>query len=196
MFTRGFDADAQILVTQGYAVLQPNARGSDSLAVKGWSYGGILGGWTITRTDRFRAASLGAMVADWRSEFGSGFNFDVVRWYLGGDPWSNPDQWTERSAYSHPDRVTTPTILFHGSQDRTDTMEQSMNFFAGLRHLGVDARFLLFPRERHGIAEPRHRRTLMVEEMRWLHRYVKGMTDWEPPPRPAPDGETETKVIS
>ena len=234
VFTRGFDADAQILVTQGYAVLQPNVRGSsgygdallrgnmndigggdyedlmtgvdaiiergvahpDSLAVKGWSYGGILGGWTITRTDRFRAASLGAMVADWRSEFGSGFNFDVVRWYLGGDPWSNPDQWTERSAYSHLDRVKTPTILFHGSQDRTDTMEQSMNFFAGLRHLGVDARFLLFPREGHGIAEPRHRRTLMVEEMRWLHRYVKGMTDWEPPPRSAPDGEKETKVIS
>ena len=233
VFTRGFDADAQIMVAQGYAVLQPNVRGSsgygdallrgnmndigggdyedlmtgvdaiiergvahpDSLAVKGWSYGGILGGWTITRTGRFKAASLGAMVADWRSEFGSGFNFDVVRWYLGGDPWSNRDYWAERSAYTHLDRVTTPTILFHGANDRTDTMEQSMNFFAGLRHLGVEARFILFPREGHGISEPRHRRTLMMEEMRWLHRYVKGMTDWEPPPREA-DGEKGPKVIS
>ena len=234
VFTRGFDADAQIMVAHGYAVLQPNVRGSsgygdallrgnmndigggdyedlmtgvdaiiergvahpDSLAVKGWSYGGILGGWTVTRTGRFKAASLGAMVADWRSEFGSGFNFDVVRWYLGGDPWSNRDHWTERSAYTHLDRVTTPTILFHGANDRTDTMEQSMNFFAGLRHLGVEARFILFPREGHGISEPRHRRTLMTEEMRWLHRYVKGLTDWEPPPRPAPDEVKETKVIS
>ena len=234
VFTRGFDADAQIMVAQGYAVLQPNVRGSsgygdallrgnmndigggdyedlmtgvdaiiergvahpDSLAVKGWSYGGILGGWAITRTDRFRAASLGAMVADWRSEFGSGFNFDVVRWYLGGDPWSNRDHWTERSAYTHLDRVTTPTILFHGANDRTDTMEQSMNFFAGLRHLGVEARFILFPREGHGIAEPRHRRTLMMEEMRWLHRYVKGMPDWEPPPRPKADEKNDIKVIS
>ena len=233
VFTRGFDADAQIMVAQGYAVLQPNVRGSsgygdallrgnmndigggdyedlmtgvdaiiergvahpDSLAVKGWSYGGILGGWTITRTDRFKAASLGAMVADWRSEFGSGFNFDVVRWYLGGDPWSNRDHWTERSAYTHLDRVTTPTILFHGANDRTDTMEQSMNFFAGLRHLGVEARFILFPREGHGVSEPRHRRTLMMEEMRWLHRYVKGMTDWEPPPREVAD-EKDIKVIS
>lgn len=226
VFTRTFDADAQLLTAHGYAVLQPNVRGSsgygdaflrgnmndigggdyqdlvtgvdmivrdgvahpDSLAVKGWSYGGILGGWAITRTDRFKAASLGAMVADWRSEFGSGFNFDVVRWYLGGDPWTNGDAWTERSAYTHLDKVRTPTILFHGAADRTDTVEQSMNFFAGLRHLGVDARFVLFPREGHGIREPRHRRTLLVEEMRWLHKYVKGIDDWEPPPRPS-DGK-------
>ena len=225
VFTQGFDSDAQLLVVQGYAILQPNVRGSsgygdallrgnmndigggdyhdlmtgvdaivergvahpDSLAVKGWSYGGILGGWTITRTDRFKAASLGAMVSDWRSEFGAGFNHDVVRWYLGGDPWSNRDHWTERSAYTHLDRVATPTILFHGAEDRTDTMEQSMNFFAGLRHLGVEARFILFPREGHGIAEPRHRRTLMIEEVRWLHEHVKGLLDWEPPARPDPD---------
>ena len=234
VFTRGFDADAQLLVAQGYAILQPNVRGSsgygdallrgnmndigggdyqdlmtgvdaiiargvahpDSLAVKGWSYGGILGGWTITRTDRFKAASLGAMVADWRSEFGAGFNFDVVRWYLGGDPWSNREYWTERSAFSHLDKVTTPTILFHGSEDRTDTMEQSMNFFAGLRHLGVDARFILFPREGHGIREPRHRRTLLIEEMRWLNQYLKGMADWEPPARPEPDSKTGVAAIS
>ena len=37
---------------------------ADRLAVRGWSYGGILGGWTITQTDRFRAASIGAMVSD------------------------------------------------------------------------------------------------------------------------------------
>lgn len=223
VFSRRFDADAQLLVAQGYAVLQPNVRGSsgygdallrgnmrdigggdyedlmtgvdrlvedgvahpDSLAVKGWSYGGILGGWTLTQTDRFRAASLGAMVADWRSEFGAGFNFDVVRWYLGGDPWSNPETWVERSAYSHLDQVETPTILFHGANDRTDTMEQSMNFFAGLKHLGVDARLLVFPREGHGISEPRHRRTLLVEEMRWFQQYVRGIPDWEAPERPS-----------
>ncbi len=222
VFTRGFDADAQLLVAQGYAVLQPNVRGSsgygdallrgnmedigggdfddlmtgvdrmiadgvahaDSLAVKGWSYGGILGGWTLTQTDRFKAASLGAMVADWRSEFGAGFNFDVVRWYLGGDPWTNPEVWVERSAYTHLDKVKTPTILFHGAQDRTDTMEQSMNYFAGLRHLGVEARLLVFPREGHGISEPRHRRTLLIEEMRWLQKWVRDDDDWDAPERP------------
>ena len=222
VFTRGFDADAQILAAAGYSIIQPNVRGSsgygdellrgnmndigggdyddvmtgvdyaldagiahpDSLAVKGWSYGGILGGWTITQTDRFKAASLGAMVSDWQSEFGTGFHFDVLRWYLGGDPWSNRNHWLERSAYSHLDQVTTPTILFHGERDQTDTMAQSMNFFAGLTHLGVESRFLLFPREGHGISEPRHHRTRLVEELRWIERFVRGNADWEAPERP------------
>ena len=108
--------DYHDLMTGVDAIIERGVAHPDSLAVKGWSYGGILGGWTITRTERFKAASLGAMVADWRSEFGAGFNFDVVRWYLGGDPWSNRDYWTERSAYSHLDKVTTPTILFHGTE--------------------------------------------------------------------------------
>lgn len=225
VFTQRFDADAQVLAAYGYAVLQPNVRGSrgygdallrgnmedlgggdfddlmtgvaamiergiahsDSLAIKGWSYGGILGGWTLTRTDRFRAASLGAMVADWRSEFGAGFNFDVVRWYLGGDPWSNADFWIERSSYTHLDRVSTPTILFHGERDRTDTIQQTMNFHAGLRHFGVPTRFIRFPREGHGIREPRHERIRLVEELRWFQHYVRGDEAWQAPERPEPD---------
>ncbi|MFW6201723.1 MAG: prolyl oligopeptidase family serine peptidase [Gemmatimonadota bacterium] len=221
VFTRGFDSDAQILAAHGYAVLQPNVRGStgygdallrgnmrdigggdyddlmtgvdamiergvahpDSLAVKGWSYGGILGGWTITRTERFRAASLGAMVADWRSEYGAGFHFDVVRWYIGGDPWTERERWIEMSSYTYVDRIETPTILFHGENDRTDTIEQTLNFHAGLRRFGVPTRFVRFPREGHGIGEPRHARTRLIEELRWFQRWVRGDEDWSAPER-------------
>jgi dipeptidyl aminopeptidase/acylaminoacyl peptidase len=227
VFTRGFDAEAQLLAARGYAILQPNVRGSsgygdellrgnmndigggdyddlmtgvdamiergiahpDSLAVKGWSYGGILGGWTLTRTDRFRAASLGAMVSDWPGEFGVGFNYDVSLWYLGGDPWSNRAMWMERSAYTHADRVSTPTILFHGENDTTDTPGQSMNFHAALRHFGVPNRFILFPREPHGIGEPRHARTRLVEELRWFEEHVRGNPDWIAPEREEDAGE-------
>jgi dipeptidyl aminopeptidase/acylaminoacyl peptidase len=236
VFTRGFDADAQVLAAQGYGVLQPNVRGStgygdallrgnmndigggdyqdvmtgvdmmiergvahpDSLAVKGWSYGGILGGWVITRTDRFEAASLGAMVSDWPSEYGVGFNFDVSLWYLGGDPWTNRAMWLDRSAYSHVDQVETPTILFHGERDTTDTPGQSMNFHAALRLFDVPTRFILFPREGHGISEPRHHRTRLVEELRWFERHVRGNEEWMAPERPgsaeaeaSADGESE-----
>ncbi len=220
-YTLGFNPDAQILAAHGFAVLEPNVRGStgygddllrgnvndigggdfqdlmsgvdamiergvadpDSMAVKGWSYGGILGGWTITQTDRFKAASLGAMVADWPGEFGVGFNYDVTRWYLGGDPWSNRAFWIERSAFYHADQIHTPTILFHGDEDSTDTPGQSMNFHAALSRFGVPNRLIRFPREPHGFREPRHQRTRMVEELRWFEQYVRGNPDWQAPER-------------
>ena len=74
---------------------------SDKMGVRGWSYGGILGGWVITQTDRFKAASLGAMVSDWTSEYGQGFNYDVRLWYIGGDPWSNPHGYRKMSPLTH-----------------------------------------------------------------------------------------------
>ncbi|NOR15954.1 MAG: prolyl oligopeptidase family serine peptidase, partial [Candidatus Aminicenantes bacterium] len=69
----------------------------DFLALRGWSYGGILGGWTITQTDRFKSASIGAGVYDWTSEYGPGFNHDVRLWHIGGTPWENPQAWREQS---------------------------------------------------------------------------------------------------
>ncbi len=177
--------DFHDLMTGVDAMIEHGIAHPDSLAVKGWSYGGILGGWTITRTDRFKAASLGAMVSDWPSEFGVGFNYDVTRWYLGGDPWSNRAHWIQRSAYTHADDISTPTILFHGEEDTTDTPGQSMNFFVALQHFDVPSRFILFPREPHGIGEPRHHRTRLVEELRWFERYVRGNEEWAAPDRPA-----------
>ncbi|MBU4494963.1 MAG: prolyl oligopeptidase family serine peptidase, partial [Acidobacteria bacterium] len=117
-FTNSFRAGYHIHAGLGYASLSPNVRGSsgytdlmrgvdavieqglalpDRLGLRGWSYGGILGGWTIAHTDRFLAASLGAGVYDWTSEYGPGFNFDVRLWHIGGTPWTNPDGYREQS---------------------------------------------------------------------------------------------------
>src|SRR5581483_12084155 len=113
-----FRAIDHVYTGMGWAVLEPNVRGSssygdallrgnmhdigggdyqdlmtgvdkliadgtvdpDHMGVTGWSYGGILGGWTLTQTTRFKAAVLGAMVADWASEYAMGFNHDVRLW--------------------------------------------------------------------------------------------------------------------
>ncbi|MFQ5789176.1 MAG: prolyl oligopeptidase family serine peptidase [Acidobacteriota bacterium] len=152
----------------------------DKLGVRGWSYGGILGGWVITQTDRFKAASLGAMVSDWSSEYGQGFNYDVRLWYIGGDPWSNPAGYRYRSPLTHVQNVSTPTLLLHGEEDITDTIEQSMNFFNALWEKGVPTRFVRFPREPHGLREPRHERTRLVEEIAWMQKYVCRV-EWSEP---------------
>jgi dipeptidyl aminopeptidase/acylaminoacyl peptidase len=160
VWSASFRAINHVYASLGWAVLEPNVRGSssygdallrgnmkdigggdyqdvmtavdalvaqgiadpDRLAIRGWSYGGILGGWTIAQTPRFKAASLGAMVSDWSSEYAMGFNHDVRRWYIGGAPWENPEAYRRQSSYTHIAKVTTPTIIIHGERDTTDTI--------------------------------------------------------------------------
>ena len=166
----------------------------DQMGIRGWSYGGILGGWTITQTGRFKGASLGAMVSDWPSEYAPGFNHDVHLWYIGGTPWENPEAWRQKSALTHVTNITTPTLLMHGINDRTDTEPQSMMFFTAIRDQGRTARYIKFPREPHGFREPRHQRTRDIEEIRWIQKYVRGI-EWTPWVRPQKD-EKKAESIS
>ena len=186
--------DYQDLMTGVDALIEQGVAEPAHLALRGWSYGGILGGWTVTQTDRFKGASIGAMVSDWTSEYGPGFNHDVRLWYIGGTPWENPEEWRERSALTHVANVTTPTLLLHGMNDRTDTEAQSMMFFQALKDQGKLTRYIRFPREPHGFREPRHQRTRDVEEIRWIQKHVRGI-EWTPWERPK-DEEDEKKVIS
>lgn len=188
--------DYQDLMTGVDMLIEEGIADPDRMGLRGWSYGGILGGWTITQTDRFRAASIGAGVYDWTSEYGPGFNNDVRLWHIGGTPWDNPEAWRNQSALTHVANVTTPTILIHGMNDTVDTEQQSMMFFTALKDIGrAPARYLRFPREPHGFREPRHQRTRDVEEIRWMQKYVLGL-EWTPWERPAEDDEEEDAPIT
>ncbi|HJO04151.1 MAG TPA: S9 family peptidase [Acidobacteriota bacterium] len=152
----------------------------ERLGVRGWSWGGVATSYTITQTNRFKAASVGAMVGNWAAETGPGFNFDVSLWYIGDSPWSQPEEWAKRSAITHVSNVTTPTIIFHGARDETSSVGQSLMFFTALRDIGkAPVRYVKFPRQGHGIEEPRLERVYLVEEIRWFKKHIEGV-DWEP----------------
>jgi dipeptidyl aminopeptidase/acylaminoacyl peptidase len=147
----------------------------DRLALDGWSYGAVLAGYTLTKTTRFKAASLGAMVSDWMSEYGAGANYDMELWFLGGNPWTNPKHWRERSSLTHADRVRTPTLLHHGDEDETDAPFHSMNYFAALRKFGAPARLIRYPGEPHDFQQPLHLRLRDTQDVAWMQWYVRGI---------------------
>ncbi len=70
----------------------------DQLGIHGWSWGGVSSGYTITQTQRFKAASVGAGVLNWDGEIGPGFSFDVGLWYIGEKPWTNSKEWVKQSS--------------------------------------------------------------------------------------------------
>ena len=159
----------------------------DKMGVAGWSWGGVLSGWVITQTDRFKAASVGAGVSNWIGESGPGFNWDISNWHIGGKHWTNREEWRRRSAINFVENVTTPTLFLHGEEDQTSSTNQSMVFFDALQERGVPTRFIKFPRQKHGIREPRLLRVRIVEELRWMQQYVLGL-EWKPWTRPEKDG--------
>lgn len=153
---------------------------SDRLGVRGWSWGGILGSWVITQTNRFKAAALGAMVGSWTAESGPGLFWDLRYHYIGGAHWINPEEWRRVSSLWHVKNVTTPTLLIHGERDMVSTPGQAMMFFYALKEIGkAPVRYIKFPREPHGFREPRHQRRRYIEEIRWMQKYILGI-EWEP----------------
>lgn len=167
--------DRRDVMTGIDALISKGIVDGSRLGIDGWSYGAVLGGYTLTKTNRFRAASLGAMVSDWVSEYGSSANYDVERWYIGGNPWSNPEKWRERSSLTHADRVRTPTLLHHGDEDTTDSPFQSMNYYVALRKAGTVARYIRYPGEGHDLYEPQHIRLRDMQDVAWMERFVKGV---------------------
>jgi len=150
------------------------------LGVRGWSWGGILGSWVITQTDRFKAASLGAMVGSWTAESGPGMSWDLKLHYIGGAHWINPEAWRKVSSLWYVKNVTTPTLLLHGAKDLVSTPSQSMTFFHALKEIGkAPVRYIKFPREPHGFREPRHQRRCDIEEIKWMQKYIRGI-NWKP----------------
>lgn len=165
--------DSDDLIAGAQALVNRHIADTHRIGLKGWSYGAVLGGMTIARTDRFAAASLGAMVADWPAEYGNA-SYDMERWYIGGDPWSNASKWRERSSYTHANRVRTPTLLHHGDDDTTDWPIQSMDFYAALRHFGTPVRFVRYRNEGHDLAQPQHMRLRDMLDINWFARWLHG----------------------
>jgi len=53
-------------------------------------------------------------------------------------------------------------------------------YFSALKDIGkVPVRYIKFPRQGHGVREPRLSRILYVEEVKWMQKYVRGIK-WEP----------------
>lgn len=152
----------------------------DRLGIRGWSWGGVSTSYTITQTQRFKAASIGAMVGNWAAETGPGFNYDVHHWYIGGTPWDNAAEWAKRSSITHVKNITTPSLILHGGSDTQSSVGQSLMFFTAIRDIGIaPVRYIKFPRETHGIHEPRLRRIYQIEEYKWFKKYIGG-EDWQP----------------
>jgi dipeptidyl aminopeptidase/acylaminoacyl peptidase len=153
-FTRGNVKDF------GYGDLRDILGGIDAAAaaapvdparsgIYGWSYGGYMAMWAITRTQRFRAAVAGAGVANWQSYYGQN---RIDRWmipYFGASVYDDPWIYARSSPITFIKSVRTPTLILQGERDAEVPAPQAYELWHALKTLGVPTQLVIYPDEGH-----------------------------------------------
>jgi dipeptidyl aminopeptidase/acylaminoacyl peptidase len=146
------------------------------LAVTGWSYGGFMTSTIVTKTDRFRAAIVGAAVTNLASFTGTTDIPDFARSYFASWPWEDPEAYVRHSALFHAGKVKTPSLVVHGDRDDRVPPSQGWEFYTALKKAGVETDLLVLPRQPHGIREPKLLRRCHERFLDWLNRHTLGRT--------------------
>jgi dipeptidyl aminopeptidase/acylaminoacyl peptidase len=79
----------------------------------------------------------------------------------------------ERSALKHVAKVKTPTLLVHGENDNDVPIAEAEQFYIALKDVGVETVMLRYPREGHGLAEPKHIVDLMDRSLAWYEKHFQ-----------------------
>lgn len=153
------------------------ARGiadSTKLAQSGWSYGGYMTAWTLTQTNRFKAVVVGAGLTDMFSMYSTNDIPRTIDGYFGAEPWNDTTEYRKRSAMTYIKNAKTPTLILHGQSDLRVPIGQAQELYVGLKKNNVPVQLVFYPREGHGLQEPRHQIDRMTRENAFIRRYVLG----------------------
>jgi dipeptidyl aminopeptidase/acylaminoacyl peptidase len=141
------------------------------LFVGGGSYGGYLTYWAITHDARFRAAVVRAGVSELGSQFALTDEPTFMLGYFGRSPYDDRDVYHQQSPITHAAKARTPVLIVQGERDLRVPPPQSMLIYRALRHAGVEAQLVLYPREGHAIAEHDHQLDHMRRVLDWYRRW-------------------------
>lgn len=171
------DQLADVLVQRGFA-------DPERLVLYGFSQGGIASLYTATQLDRFAAViskngwadyfshyfegrgllrylHLGENGGDnrWRYECTGTGNDDMCPYGFDQTPFLDPEAYARNSPVALADRITAPVLLIHSDLDYFD-ISQYDKMFGALYRAGVDARYVRYWGEGHGLSSPANIRDL------------------------------------
>ncbi len=142
----------------------------DRLGCEGGSYGGQLTAWLVTQTRIFKAAIPLAPIINLVSyNYMTYYNMYEQMTYgvLPHQGANTMDEMWRRSSLRYAAQVATPVMLIHGENDADVPIAESEQFYIALKDVGVKTVMLRYPREGHGLREPKHIVDSIDRSMRW-----------------------------
>jgi len=143
------------------------------VGIAGWSYGGYMTMWAVTRTNRFRAAVAGAGIANWQSYYGEN---DIGQWmipFFGASVYDDPQVYARSAPITFIKNVKTPTLILVGDRDGECPAPQSFEFWHALRTFGVETQLVVYPDEGHAIWQSEHQRDVTQRMLEWFDQHLK-----------------------
>lgn len=163
------------------AVIARGIADPEKLGVGGWSYGGILTNYVITKSTRFKAAVSGASEALYRANYG---HDQYQLWWETelGLPWEHAALWESLSPFNDVARITTPTLWIGGAEDWNVPILNSEQMYQAMKRLGRETKLVVYPGEHHGIRKPSFQKDRDQRFLGWFDKYIKGVErTWDEP---------------
>jgi len=77
------------------------------------------------------------------------------------------------------EKVKTPVLILHGENDSDVPVSETEQWYIALKDVGVQTVMVRYPREGHGLREPRHVIDALERSIAWYERH------FDPPTPPA-----------
>jgi len=146
----------------------------------GASYGGFMTMYLQTVTDLFAAAVSHAGIANHTSYWGEGYwgyNYSEVS-MANSYPWSHRQLYVDQSPLFRADKIHTPLLLIHGTDDTNVPIIESLQMFTALKLLGRDVALVEVKGENHHVLDYKKKEKWIATQMAWFQRWLKGDSAW------------------
>ncbi len=130
------------------------------LGMWGWSYGGYMTSYFMTRTDTLKMGIAGGLVGDWAL-------YDSIyteRYML--TPKNNPEGYAKNSVIKEAKNLNGKLLIIHGAMDDNVHMQNATMLVYELQKAGKQFQFMPYPTQRHGVVNPlqvKHMYSMMTE---------------------------------
>lgn len=145
------------------------------LGVAGGSYGGYLTAWTVSHSDRFKAAIAMRPATNLVTLWGTSEVGRMLESELGGKPSEIEELYRMNSPLTFADKISAPILLIHSENDFRCPIEQSEQLFTALKRRGADVELLRFSEADHGLSRvgpPRLRVARLEAIVDWFRQHL------------------------
>ncbi|TVQ31979.1 MAG: S9 family peptidase [Phycisphaeraceae bacterium] len=172
----GHGPAGDVLASLDDALSRDDWMDADQLFVTGGSYAGYLTAWIIAHDHRFKAAVAQRGVYDLVTFFGEGNAWRLVEHAFGGFPWQREirDILERESPFTYVEKIRTPFLITHGSNDLRTGVTQSEMMYRALKELRRPVEYIRYPNAGHDLSrtgDPKQRMDRLLRIVEFFERF-------------------------